>query len=56
MGSNPTRGTMDLTYICVCGHVYDEHEDGFFMVCTIDDCDCEDYEGMLEEDDEDDEL
>ena len=35
---------MDLTYICMCGHVDDEHETGFFRPCTIDGCQCDDYE------------
>lgn len=27
---------------CVCGHVRDEHEDGFFSACSV--CPCIDYE------------
>jgi hypothetical protein len=32
--------------------MYDEHEGQFFLVCTIEDCNCEDYEDVDDDDDE----
>lgn len=37
---------------CVCGHESDEHEDGFFNPCTVEDCDCDDCELTDDEDEE----
>lgn len=36
-------GFLDVS--CICGHVEEEHEGNFFRVCTIDGCECEDFEG-----------
>jgi hypothetical protein len=38
---------------CVCGHMFDEHVGSFFMVCTVEDCDCGDYEEADFDDDDD---
>jgi hypothetical protein len=30
---------------CNCGHLEEEHEEeGFFKRCTIEECDCDDFE------------
>lgn len=40
---------MDLTVQCICGHVVEEHEPGpLFQPCEL--CDCDDYEGVYEDD------
>lgn len=40
-------------YQCICGHVEEEHEHGFFKPCTL--CDCDDFEGNGESDPDEDE-
>jgi hypothetical protein len=43
---------------CWCLHVEDEHEEGFFRPCTVDGCDCDDFDRLTGDDigeDQDDE-
>lgn len=34
---------------CICGHADEEHEGGFFEVCLVQGCNCQDYEEEKEE-------
>lgn len=47
-------GFLDDCDECVCGHIKDEHESGFFSKCTIKDCECLDFKwnGVEEAEDE----
>lgn len=38
--------------VCVCGHVIEEHNRGFIKECSL--CDCLDFEGEEESEDEED--
>jgi hypothetical protein len=39
----------DDTDLCTCGHVNDEHEPGFISPCTVEGCDCRDFEKAEEQ-------
>jgi hypothetical protein len=53
MGGGLMPGFLDDTDVCVCGHIKDEHEGEVFVGCTVEDCDCSDFEWNGEEEDED---
>jgi hypothetical protein len=36
---------------CWCLHVEDEHEEGFLRPCTVDGCDCDDFDRLTGDDD-----
>ena len=38
--------------LCYCGHVEDEHEDGFFRACTVEGCECIAFEQVHVDEDE----
>jgi len=46
-------GFLDDCDGCVCGHIKDEHKNGFFSPCKVKGCDCGDFEWDGVEDDAD---